>query len=38
VNVTLRTRGSVTSRSPSFPPDPVTTDSAPGASPASTKH
>src|SRR6478736_879768 len=38
VNVTFRTRGSVTSRSPNFPPGPVTTDNAPGGRPASTKH
>ena len=38
VNVTFRTRGSVTNRSPNFPPEPVTTDNAPAGSPASTKH
>src|SRR4051794_13890067 len=38
VNVTFRTRGSVTNRSPSVPPGPVSTDNAPTGSPASTKH
>ena len=38
VNDTFRTRGSATSRSPSAPPGPVSTDSTPSGSPASTKH
>ena len=38
VNDTFRTRGSATSASPSAPPGPVSTDSTPSGSPASTKH
>ena len=38
VNEILFTRGSLTSASPSSPPDPVSTDSTPSGSPASTKH
>src|SRR4051794_37541012 len=38
VKETFRTRGSETSRSPSDPPGPVSTDSTPSGSPASTKH
>jgi hypothetical protein len=37
VNEIFRTRRSVTSRSPSSPPGPVSTDSTPSGNPASTK-
>jgi hypothetical protein len=37
VNEIFRTRGSLTSASPSSPPGPVSTDSTPSGRPASTK-